>query len=68
MKKVFCCYLDVLGFKQKLSSKSDSEQADIIKSLFSYLAFSIPGNLIRQSGDNIDKEEIDLETINTNSI
>lgn len=68
MKKVFCCYLDVLGFKQKLLSKSDSEQADIIKSLFSYLVISIPENLIRQSGDNIDREEIDLETINTNSI
>ncbi|HMT96888.1 MAG TPA: hypothetical protein PKC62_09390 [Ferruginibacter sp.] len=68
MKKVFCCYLDVLGFKQKLLSKSDSEQADIIKSLFSYLVSSIPENLIRQFSDNIDKAEIDLESINTNSI
>lgn len=68
MKNVFCCYLDVLGFKQKLISKSDIEQTDIIKSLFSYVVFSIPGNLILPSGDNIDKHEIDLESINTNSI
>jgi hypothetical protein len=66
MKKVLFCYLDVLGFKNKLKNKSDDEQVKILNSLFGCISFSIPESLSFQAESN--RGVIDLETINTNSI
>lgn len=66
MKKTFFCYLDVLGFKEKLKDKSDSEQVDILNSLFGYISFSIPGNSTNQQDQA--KSLINLDSINTSSI
>ena len=68
MKKVFCCYLDVLGFKQKLLSKSEIEQTEIIHSLYPLIILSNPKSLISETNKNIKRKNIDLSSINTNSI
>ena len=65
MKKVFFCYLDVLGFKNALKDKSDTDQVRIINSLFGYTVYSVP-NFIEQP--DTTKSIIDLESSNINSI
>ncbi|MBS1926256.1 MAG: hypothetical protein JST57_09650 [Bacteroidetes bacterium] len=66
MKKVLFCYLDVLGFKNKLETKSEEQQSQILNSLFGCISFSIPQTLMFQADSN--QGLIDLESINTNSI
>lgn len=66
MKKVFFCYLDVLGFKEKLKEKSDDEQVAILQALFGCISFSIPESFLKQTEPN--KSLINLEAINTNFI